>query len=151
MAIDKIVHHEDWQPGVQIEEGGRVLSTYSTMHEFLSMERLGHGPPGSVQGELRAYINHGRWMVECPLQGCEHAVIASMEEPVFFCSACGNVGNDGHSFGVVFPRWWRALERELIKRPIPMGKTRMSASTRNWRPGESLNDIKRENIAHKVA
>lgn len=142
-----IVHHEDWQPGIQIKDGGHVHSSYRIMHQRLAVERLGYGPPGTIQGEILASINHGRWIVDCPQQGCGGAVIASMEEPVYFCSHCGNAANDGHSYAVVFPKFWRELETDLVKRPAP---SPMMAPHRNWKPGETLAAIKRETIAHRV-
>jgi len=134
---NKIIVHEDWQE-----------VSYRTMHLALWFARQGGPPPEAVQGQVLAVINYGRWIVDCPADGCRGAVVASLVTREFFCTECGSRENYGKVYRVVFPRFRAALEKELIKRP---SRVPFSAEHRNWTPSESLAAIKAENIAHGVA
>lgn len=90
-----------------------------------------------VAGEpVDAEINHGRWIVRCPI--CSGAELADPEEPVFLCLSCFNEGNDGKLLPIHFPHDYLAIESALAKR----GKI----ETQNWLPGETSEDIERENL-----
>lgn len=87
-----------------------------------------------------AYVNHGRWIVDCPF--CPSAQVASMSDPRFFCAGadgCANAAAGGHFVPVVFPgdKQLKAIERELLKR--------RNKDNRNWHPGEKVSDLQREN------
>ena len=85
---------------------------------------------------VRAYMNWGRWVVDCPA-GCGGAELASSNR----CASCGE------EYRVDFPPERQAIERLLALRP----ETKKGvASHRNWRPGETLADLRRENIEHGV-
>ena len=131
---------------MQRGKDGPIESSYLAMHRILWTQRLGVEMPRREQGEVKAVINHGRWIVECPGR-CGGAVAASMESPIFACSICGGPENDGRAYRVVFPQFWEALEAALVKRPPGASS---SAENRNWRPEESLAAIKRENVEHGV-
>ena len=124
--MNNIVEHKDWQ--------------HVTYREFLSdlYHRKGHGglpPETSVIGQIEAYINHGRWIAECPTR-CGGAVIADSGVPLFVCYECG-----GDWYSVVFPPEKTAIEVLLMRRP-PVGR---EPTTRNWYPGESVADLARQN------
>jgi len=88
------------------------------------------GPP------LKAYINHGKWLVKCECGGCEKV----WEEGWMMCRACLNTAH-GHRYRqTVFPRIRKAIEMLLIQRPL---------ANRNWQPGETLVQLKAENKIHK--
>ena len=85
---------------------------------------------------MKAYVNHGRWLVKCECNGAEKV----WEEGWVMCISCFN-GRHKHRYRrTVFPRARKKIEALLEKRPIP---------NRNWYPGETLADLQRENEEHK--
>lgn len=98
----------------------------------------------NVLGLVRAFVNHGRWLASCPMQGCNAAYIVSSADPMLFCAECG-----GGWWRVVFPLDKRAIEEQLLKRP---GKSNPFADveTRNWIPGETVEDLVRENLSRGI-
>ena len=85
---------------------------------------------------LKARIDHGRWLADCPY--CRGAELVTLDDPVFLCLSCGNVVCMSQFLPVQFPNEQRRnrIEELLIIRPLP---------NRNWRTGESVEDLKREN------
>lgn len=114
------------------------VGQYELMAEYGT--KLGSGRPpdtAQVSGVLTAYINHGRWLVDCPsLDG--GATLVSKKNPVFWCPYCGNDDNEGLWYKVVFPDDAGGIELELLKRPT---------SKQNWVAGETLRDLRAENAA----
>ncbi len=96
---------------------------------------------GNTAGELTAYVNHGRWVVSCPNQGCGNAIVASEREPFYICTECGSPENGGCWYRVAYPAEKAAIEEELVRRPALKP---FEASTRNWRPGETINQLREE-------
>lgn len=88
-----------------------------------------------------AIVNHGRWIVECPFPNCGGAQAASRTDPRFLCITCGNVGASNRWVRVVWPDHPEAIEDVLAPRP-PMN--------RNWRPGETLEQLELENVGHGI-
>ena len=85
---------------------------------------------------FKAYVNHGRWLVKCECGGCEKV----WEEGWVMCQSCLNAAQ-GHKYRrTVFPTTRKKIEEILIVRPLP---------NRNWSPGETLADLRRENEEHK--
>lgn len=85
---------------------------------------------------LQAEVNHGRWIVKCECGGADLA----WEEGLFMCQSCWN-GKHKHQYRkAVFPRWRQQIEELLSRRPL---------ENRNWAPGETLAQLKRENQEHK--
>lgn len=131
---DRILTHEDWQ---------RL-----SLRDFIGEElgKRGFGPPpttASAVGQVIAYVNHGRWVADCPA-GDGGALCVSMKDPFFMCPYCANEDNAGQWYRVRFPaRATRErLEHALLVRPAKNG---FEATTRNWRPGETDADLRREN------
>ncbi len=98
-----------------------------------SKRRVVTAPTSEV---VYAYVNHGRWVVDCPW--CSGAEFA-FEEGAFFCESCRNAGAGGKPIRALFPATRQAIERALDGRPV---------QNRNWRPGESLQQLRAENIEH---
>lgn len=86
-------------------------------------------------------VNHGRWIVECPTPGCGGAQATSPEDPRFLCTYCANIGTGGKWIRVVWPRDPEAIEELLVDRP---------ANAQNWRPGESAELLRAENLEHGI-
>lgn len=98
---------------------------------------LGHALGKSVA----VFVNHGRWIVQCPT--CRSAQIAAKSDRRFFCIECDNIVDDKQWLTVDWPADPDAIEAELGKRPDP--------NTQGWHPGETVEDLARENTEHGVA
>lgn len=84
-----------------------------------------------------AYVNHGRWVADCP--DCNGAEFVSMGAP-FMCSNCLN-GGSGVYRPVTIPAQRDAIERRLLQRK--------RVETRNWR-GETVAQLTDENRRHGI-
>lgn len=84
-----------------------------------------------------AYVNHGRWLADCPF-GCGGAEL--VREEWFVCRECLNAGGAGR-VPLVYPTEEdvRAIEAALVVRPIV---------NRNWCPDESIGRLLAENAMH---
>lgn len=87
---------------------------------------------------LHARLYRNQWIVDCP--DCRNAEFAFIDEPRFMCSECFN-GAVGYLWRVLaFPANRPQIEAILRARPIP--------HNRNWLPGETVAQLKRENRGH---
>lgn len=70
-----------------------------------------------------AYVNHGRWVADCPRKFCGNAFALEPRQPLYQCMGQGGCG-------MVAMLTWPADAQEiwdaLQKRPVP--------TTRNWYP-----------------
>jgi hypothetical protein len=140
MADDYIVQHNDLQP-----------EPYVVMVRRMYMG-MGFGPlldptEDNILGEVSARINHGRWLVDC--DGCNSALVADLGQLAFMCVECGNSNNDGKWRRVTVPKNRKAIETELLKRPMN-GRNPAEAVNRNWEPGETVATLKQENADHGI-
>lgn len=107
--------------------------------------------------EVYARIDFGRWIADCVCGGAEYV---DYDDPVFFCLSCGNSSVNKKLRPVVFPNNYKAIEKEILKRPvkttgIKINDKAMSARpqkyvgrkplSRSWNPNETLADIKAQN------
>jgi hypothetical protein len=86
-----------------------------------------------------AYVNHGRWVVECPVCGGGERVPTAEGSPTtILCQvpACGT------ELGVIFPEKRAQIESVLLLRE--------NLVNRNWSPGETVADLEAENVEHGV-
>lgn len=81
-----------------------------------------------------ARVDWGRWIADCPHPFCRSALALTRDQPSFQCWDCGT-GAD-----IVWPPNPDDIARILLMRPDP--------AKRNWRPGEDLHDLLRENLEH---
>ncbi len=103
----------------------------------LKKRQIPDGGPDTETEPLKAFVNHGRWLVACPCGGAEYA----FEEGWMMCRSCFN-GYMKHKIRRVEfpdPAFRANLETLLLNRPL---------DNRNWTPGETLEQIAQENIAH---
>ncbi len=84
---------------------------------------------------MNAYMNGGRWVVDCSDPDCTGAGLANS---VFVCENCKRITK------VVWPVERDEVDRLVEVRPVP--------ETRNWRgpwkPDEPVDTLRRENAAH---
>ena len=92
-----------------------------------------------------AYVNGGRWVVECPVRECGGAQYASISDHRFLCHECHNVMAGGKPIVVIWPPAAKReqIEDTLIRRPFP--------ATRNWTRQETLAALIAENEAHGIS
>lgn len=143
---------------VTAREGYHVLDE-DALHERI----VGEARPGRVRGwrlaenglELRhvkgprdtrgrqerpapavAYVNHGRWVADCPTAGCGGAMLV-LNGGEFLCGTCFNAEIGGEYRPIVWPDDAAEIEALLVVRPLPVNM--------NWRPGETLAMLAAEN------
>lgn len=96
--------------------------------------------------EARAYVNHGRWVTECP-RDCGYAEGLDDGQFMLHCGECG------HVCPVRWPDNAQEIWDELAKRPLPR--------TRNWFPsshplalqshcphGQTVEELRKESLEH---
>jgi hypothetical protein len=109
-----------------------------------TVNRFGNfpAPPPDQRSGLTVPVvaSWGRWTVLCPTPSCGGAALAHEDDHRFMCVDCGNVGAGWHE--VRWPVNVESIDALLARRPIP--------ATRNWTPGETLEQLRQENIAHAV-
>lgn len=133
---DKIITHEDI---LRLPYGEFVR--YSASRKSMQAP----AQDGVTDGEILAYVNHGRWIAECP--DCAGAQLVSELERRFWCLNCGNAAVNFAWRHVRMPQKRTAIEAELVIRPAARNER---AITRNWLPGETVEDLQRENVEHGV-
>jgi hypothetical protein len=137
MRADRIIMHEDWQPEPYLNF---VRDQVGAVHRWPADKQL--PDTALVAGVVVAYVNHGRWVVECPT-GDGGALCVSRNYLLFLCPFCLNEVNGGQWYEVRLPANKPNLEVRLLKRPATDG---FNATTRNWRPGETEADLRAENV-----
>lgn len=93
----------------------------------------------AVPGVAYAEANWSRWVARCPAGLCTNAVQVQRWQPRFVCDGAGGCG---WTTELVWPADPEAVEVLLAMRP--------DAKTRNWVPGETLNDLLADNTTHGV-
>ena len=99
--------------------------------------------------DVRAYVNHGRWVADCVREFCNNAMRLEPRQAAYRCSNCGL--DAAIEWPADADEIWRVLER----RPVPQ--------TRNWFPaghdlavragcphGQTVADLLAENEEHGV-
>ncbi len=76
--------------------------------------RLHHTKRPETDGTIRARVDWGRWLCDCPL--CGGAELVSREARVFYCLSCGMKDQGGHPMRVTFPDDAEEIEAELDTR-----------------------------------
>lgn len=92
-----------------------------------------HGIRTFQGGTVDAYLNHGRWVADCPCNGAE--LVAPGLEMV--CGSCGAVHQ------VRFPKKSdrQKIEAACGKRPV---------LHQNWSPAESVGELEAQNIENGI-
>lgn len=103
-------------------------------------------PNGNISdaNPVQAFVDGSRWIARCPNPVCGGAERVSFDRPVFFCCECRNtlVGHD--YIKVAFPTQKQRglIEAELLRRP--------DWRVRAWLPGETVADLKAQNIENGI-
>lgn len=86
--------------------------------------------PQEGDGQVLAYVNHGRWVADCPCGGAE---LITENKPLL-CGSCGHVRE------VVWPVKVSQIEQAL--------EDRRRVENQNWQPGEPVELLIVENGVH---
>lgn len=89
------------------------------------------------EAAVPAYVNHGRWVVDCP--DCHNAQLACRTDHRFLCNECGNIAVGRRWRPVVWPDDADKIAALLDHRPREF---------QNWMPGESRELLAIENLQH---
>lgn len=102
--------------------------------------------PGVVLGGpvAVARVNHGRWIADCPTEGCGGAEFVSLAGQPFFCCECRNAATDNTPIPVVLP------DEQTRDQVTVYLCARPDAETRNWDPEETVKQLQRENRDHGI-
>lgn len=100
-------------------------------------QRAGHVLRAGIKGEVRARLEHGRWIADCP--ACNGAEVVSRQAREFYCLSCGNAASGGQPMRVVFPRDRAKIEAVLEMR---------AGCNQHWRPGDTVEELRALNRAH---
>jgi hypothetical protein len=85
-------------------------------------------------------MNHGRWVADCPEDSCGFAALADPASKL----KCPDHG----LAEIVWPENFREIDRLLAARPHdPI----LGAKHANWRPGETVESLRAENVEHGVS
>jgi len=141
---DQIHHWHSYFGTLDATQGGtRTLDEHAGRNPNGQLDRDPPvaGKPGPNAKKAVAIVSGSCWIVLCP-SGDGGAEFANFEDPRFFCCNCRNRQWGGHPLQVVLPDPAVRLQVEtvLLQRPDP--------ATRNWTPGESVEDLKVENLEH---
>ena len=101
------------------------IASYEALHS--SVMKKAEKEVFEIEEPVEAYINHGRWVVDCECNG------AGFTSPAFKFSCCFDCGR--RYMNIVFPKNPQKIEKELLKR--------REARNRNW-TGESLQTLAAE-------
>lgn len=93
-----------------------------------------HAPEGQAANpKAVAFVNHGRWLVECPF--CPSYQYASLDG-LFYCAICLNKAAGHRTVPLKLPVNAGEITNKLMDRPLP--------EHRNWLPGETVKDLARQ-------
>lgn len=109
----------------------RDAGSYLAAH-YHALKRNGRPEQWESTEEKIAYVNHGRWVIDCE---CGNGCLTGPEWDVACCFDCGCT----HT-AIRFPDTATAIEQLLIARP--------ARANQNWRAPETEADLRRENAAH---
>lgn len=110
-------------------------------------------PPSEMASDAPpalAYVNHGRWVADCPNRTCPqpscpgycNAAMDLLNGAPYLCGCCYNSDLGGRWRPVQWPTDAdrQEIERALLARP--------STATRHWRPEQPVRDLAEENARH---
>ncbi len=115
-------------PGDAPEAPARILRRAWPHHLAAYREPVGF----ATDIVARARLEHGRWLVDCPLPGCAGAQYASKTHRQFHCVDCLHQATpaEGRWIRVKWPANVLEIEEALAERDRP--------GNRNWIPGETV-------------
>lgn len=109
------------------------------IHHYTRSETRSHLSNGIAKNSaLKVYVNHGRWIAECP--DCHGAQLACRSDHRFLCIDCGNIAVGNLWRAVHWPADPDGIEEALRHRPL---------ENQNWDHPQTVEDLRAESIVHE--
>ena len=100
---------------IDLDDLARERGFHDGNHMLTSVARRVHlVKHAEVEGEVRARVDWGRWLCDCPF--CGGAELVSRAAGVFYCLSCGMADQGGKPMQVLFPDDAEEIEAELDTR-----------------------------------
>lgn len=93
-------------------------------------------PAAPADAPIQAIVQRGRWTARCECGGGEFVDLTTL---VTMCCSCWNLTYEHQFRRVVMPENRVEIEQALARRP---------EENRGWIPGETLEDLRKEDEAH---
>lgn len=124
--------------------GARTLAAHAARCPSSNGETTPPAPGVDLSVKAVARVDHSRWIAECPFEGCHGAEYVSTAGQPFFCCECRNAAVAHVPILVDLPgeKVRGQVEAYLVARPVP--------AARNWRPGETVAQLRDENREHGI-
>ena len=95
----------------------------------------------NTESPVEAQIRGNKWVAQCP--GCETDFqYIWLDNPLYMCSICWNATTGGIYRAVTLPEGVKEITYLLEKRPV--------LATRNWLPGQVIEELEAENAENGV-
>ncbi len=117
-----------------------IMKTARDRWQLTNEELLAAWELDEAAGPLEAKILRSNWCVKCDV--CGETFLVDPEDPVFWCPNCLNRRQGGKARRIIFPDADVRAEIEAV-----LGR-RADPKTRNWKPEETLSDLRQQNIQH---
>lgn len=117
---------------------GAVIPAFELLGRLIAKKKrvAFHAPEGRADGPVVVpAVNHSRWLAKCPF--CASSQHAS-EDGLFYCAICSNEAGGHRTIPLAFPVNAGEIASVLKIRPLP--------EQRNWNPGESIDDLRRQDL-----
>lgn len=162
--INRIITSKDYSvdEGADGTHRGRILKRQQDKHrKGITVQVKGlDNPRGRA---VLAEINQGAWIAQCECGGAE---FVDPDDAIFFCWSCANRENGFFVRPVTFPANVKEIEDAILEREVKdiRGLTEKDRAylatplisfvdedgterhaTRSWIPGETVEDLKRQN------
>ena len=136
LSQEKIIERKDLASAGQDATVEAVARRHAKSWRIRELDWTSSGDP------VVAIINSGRWQGLCP--DCGGGEYLNLDEPVFWCCSCANVGNGHRPRPVTFPAEAEAIVAVLLERKGPVLPG--GHSPRNWEPGQTVAVLQAENL-----
>lgn len=124
-------------PGVNTEADYRRRHLEAILKGRKKYPNLDWQNPWPTVARPPVYVSGGMVQIRCATPGCGNCPAVSPEWRLALCWDCGAIYE-----GLELPEDFDAIARLLVARP--------ELSTRNWLPGETVEDLERENVEHGI-
>lgn len=120
-----------------LSPGRRVASREEYLAWHMSAVSSRGGNAWDSPEQVKAYINHGRWIAICFWCGT-----GMLTRPEWRLACCGECGARYHSDRVVYPNEYKAIEKILLRR--------VQREQQNWDDRQGVPELEKENKLPEV-
>jgi hypothetical protein len=131
VPTDRLIYPRDIHPFAGSPEAYCAQQRAALVRKRAAFPHAGYPEPWVSVGIAPVKISDGHWQLVC---ACGNYPAYDPTWALACCFRCGAIYRQAP------PVEWREIEAVLLKRPRP--------TSRHWLPGETLEDLRRENLAH---